>query len=341
MLINIIKQYFRSCLPSIEKHGGSSSLVYEQIIIHACVINEQPHIVYPRGLKESAPHIYRKLTQYYIQQGFKLKEDQRTRSSENYQNDRRKLIPALLFTASMLFESSAHAELEINLDDPASYQQHEIRLQIVPNDEIRSQIRKQIQDFPGKGKTTLLVSVQSRTIYAILRSHYEKQATDPAYISDDFREIANYYSQFPEVITLLKVLKDRQWKLRYSEHDWMTTASGNMFEIQNAVIHFNTRSAAQLRLNNGCRDNPVCIASPADALLHELLHAYSMLVKTDEFIAQGGMNTVTYPYKHEYAVIEAERELYARMSLRDLLKRPSRHIHTGKSIKAHCPTCIR
>ena len=113
-------------------------------------------------------------------------------------------------------------------------------------------------------------------------------------------------------------------------------------QVDKAVIHFNTRSAAQLRLNNGCDNNPVCIASPADALLHELLHTHnSMLVKGEEFIAQGGMNNVMYPYKLEYAVIGVERKLYAKMSHQDNLKRPQRREHTGRTVKANCPTCIK
>lgn len=34
-----------------------------------------------------------------------------------------------------------------------------------------------------------------------------------------------------------------------------------------------------------------------------------MLVHTPEFLAQGG--AVMYPYKHEYAIIDAERKLYS------------------------------
>ena len=110
-----------------------------------------------------------------------------------------------------------------------------------------------------------------------------------------------------------------------------------MMQVDKAIIHFNTRSAAQLRLNNGCDDNPVCIASPADALLHELLHTHSMLVKSEEFIAQGGMNNVIYPYEHEYSVIGKERKLYASMSSQDDIKRPQRREHTGRTVKANAP----
>ena len=121
----------------------------------------------------------------------------------------------------------------------------------------------------------------------------------------------------------------------------MTTASGSALQVDKATVHFNTRSAAQLRLNNGCKGNPVCVASPADALLHELLHVHSMLVKSEEFISQGGMNNVLYPYQHEYQVIDKERALYAGMSVHDKLKRPQRREHSGRLIRAACATCIK
>ena len=178
-------------------------------------------------------------------------------------------------------------------------------------------------------------------IFSQLKKHYRQQATDPDYIEQDLKKIANYYSDHPEVMSLLDTLKNKNWELVYNEHDWVTVASGNIFQVEKAVIHFNTRSAAQLRLNNGCKENPICIASPADALLHELLHTHSMLVKTDEFLAQGGMSSMIYPYQHEYAVIKSERNLYAQMSQRDQTKRPHRHEHTGRIVKAHCPTCIK
>ena len=178
-------------------------------------------------------------------------------------------------------------------------------------------------------------------MFETLSERYQKQEADPDYIENDLKEIANYYSDFPESVNLIEELKNKNWTLSYDEDNWVTTGSGSMLKVDKAVIHFNTRSAAQLRLNNGCSDNPVCIASPADALLHELLHAHSMLVKSEEFIAQGGMNNVVYPYKHEYALIESERKLYAKMSVQDSVKRPQRREHTGRTVKAHCPTCIK
>jgi hypothetical protein len=332
------KTHFFKRLNSAEKKETSMP-AFSQTYVHPCVINDQPHIVYSRGLAEKSPDLFAKLSQHYQQQGYVLKEDQRSsKFSTKYKNQRRKWVPLLLFTASLIFESSAIADIELELNEAASLQQQQqIELQLISNNKIREQIQYSVKT----NTTTQIKSVLAQSIFDVLYNRYQKQKTDPDHIVDDLKEIANYYSDFPESVTLLEELKDKNWQLSFDEHNWVTTGSGNMLQVNKAVIHFNTRSAAQLRLNNGCADNPVCIASPADALLHELLHVHSMLVKSEEFIAQGGMNNVIYPYKHEYAVIDAERELYASMSSKDNLKRPQRREHTGRIVKAHCPTCIK
>lgn len=336
------KKHLFKWLNSAEKKGDIPPFVLHAYV-HPCVINKQPHIVYPRGLQEKSPDLFYKLSQHYHNQGYALKEDQRsTKFSNKYKNERQKWAPILLFTASLIFESSAFADVEIDVNEEASFKQHQnIELQLISNNKIREQIQYVVKPAKVIKETIPIKSGVAQTLFDELKSRYQKQKTDPNYIIEDLKEIANYYSDFPESVELINALKDKNWKLSFDENNWVTTGSGSMLQVDKAVIHFNTRSAAQLRLNNGCANNPVCIASPADALLHELLHTHSMLVKGEEFIAQGGMNNVLYPYKHEYAVIDAERELYASMSTQDKIKRPQRREHTGRTVKANCPTCIK
>jgi len=327
-------------LPSWLKKSSPERPRFQHIAVHPCVINDQPHIVYPRGLKEQSPHFYKQLHTHFKQRGYRLKEEQRSESSTPHrQHERRGWVPVLLFTASLLFESNAYAEAEFDIDDHTAHEHHQIELQLVSNTAIRSQIKKATPAEQWHEPTTLN-NKTSKEIFELFSKHYRGDDTDPSYILDDFKQIANYYSKFPEVVALLRTLDNKKWTLQFDEDNWVTIASGNIFEVHNAVIHFNTRSAAQLRLNNGCKSNPVCIASPADALLHELLHTHSMLVTPEKFIAQGGMNSVMYPYKHEYSIIEAERNLYLKMSKQDTKKRPYRVEHTGRIVKTHCPTCI-
>lgn len=336
------KTHFFKCFNSERKNKAISSS-FSHTYVHPCVIDNKPHIVYPRGLQESSPHLFAKLSQYYQQQGYVLKEDQRLEKFSNkYKNERKKWAPVILFTASLLFESSAFADVELEIDEAASVQkQQQVELQLISNNKIREQIQYSVTTISKIKEPVKIKSGLAQSLFEELNKRYQKQKTDPDYIVNDLKEIANYYSNFPESVTLIEELKNKNWFLSFDEHNWVTTGSGNMLMVDKAVIHFNTRSAAQLRLNNGCADNPVCIASPADAMLHELLHAHSMLLNSEEFIAQGGMNNVIYPYKHEYAVIDAERKLYANMSTQDNIKRPQRREHTGRTVKAHCPTCIK
>ena len=336
------EKHFFKWLNSEDKKNSKIPFV-SHAYVHPCVINNQRHIVYPRGLQEKSPALFSQLSKHYQNQGYVLKEDQRSEKYSNkYKNERQHWAPILLFTASLMFESSAFADIEIDLNEKAAIQKDQnIELQLISSNKIREKIHYMVKP-PARIKDTIQIKSDiAQTLFNELKRRYQKQKSDPDYIVEDLKEIANYYSDFPESVALINALKDKNWALSFDADNWVTTGSGNMLRVDKAVIHFNTRSAAQLRLNNGCADNPVCIASPADALLHELLHTHSMLVKSEEFIAQGGMNNVLYPYKHEYAVIDAERALYASMSTQDNVKRPQRREHTGRTVKANCPTCIK
>jgi len=315
-----------------------------QTYVHPCVINNQPHIVYPRGLKTKAPSLFKQLNKYFSGQGYQLKEDQRHEDSANHNVfKRRAWAPILLFTAGLFFESSALADIEIDINEHTTLDQQNIELKLISSDSIRKKIRTDLKISPLFDKIEI-PSLKQQTadiLFKILKSRYQKSHHDPDHINDDLRQIADYYSQYPEVVSLFKELKDANWSLVFDEDDWTTIASGNVLNIEQAEIHFNTRSAAQLRLNDSCKDNPVCIASPADALLHELLHVNSIFNDTETFLSQGGMNNVLYPYQHERSIIKQERQLYKTMSKQDSIKRPSRHSHAGRIVKANCAICIK
>ena len=315
-----------------------------QTYVHPCVIDKQAHIVYPRGLEQDSPQTFKQLYQYFSNLGYKLKEDQRqdpSQSSHGFQ--RRTWAPIILFTAGLLFESSAHADIEINIDERSVISQQQIELNLISNNSVLSDIRNQFE-MPEPTTTKKLPKLKQQTaevLFNILSTRFQKDKKDPQYILDDLRKIANYYSNFPEVVSLFHAIKNKNWTLKFDQDNWTTIASGNVFEIEKAEVHINTRSAAQLRLNDSCKNNPVCIASPADALLHELLHVHTMFNDTKTFMTQGGMNNLLYPYQHERSIIKQERELYKKMSQSDNIKRPSRHSHAGRIVKANCSTCIK
>jgi len=327
----------------INKYIRGLPLNYQHIYVHPCVINKKPCIIYPVGLEQQSPSIYKELKKYFTEKGFALKEDQRTEEVRKvHTHDRRRWMPMLLFTASMLFENCVSATTITNSDkEQRDITPHQVELRLIPDTHILNDHQQLIFNKDRSPKTQSLKSHTAITLYKILHDHYVKQAGDPEYIQNDLKEMASYYSLFPDVVSLISSLKQKAWTLNYDENIWSTIASGSVLQVDKATIHFNTRSAAKLKLQNSCKDNPVCIASPADALLHELLHTHSMLIKTDEFIRQGGMSTLRYPYQHEYAIIKEERELYASMSQQDAIKRPQRNEHSGRKIIASCVTCIK
>lgn len=341
MMINSLQHWLSNLQPSNQTGEITSRL---QTYVHPCVINKQAHIIYPRGLEQNSPQIFKQLYRYFSGMGYKLKEDQRQNNKQYTQNfKRRSWAPIILFTAGLLFESSAYADIEINIENASTINHQQIELQLISNKQILNNIRDQL-DSASVNITEHKTSPNSHSakeIYELLSQRYQDNEKSPRYIQNDLSVMANYFSRFPEVVSLLKAIKDKNWTLVFDQDNWTTIASGNLFEIEKAEIHINTRSAAQLRLNDSCKDNPVCIASPADALLHELLHVHSMFNNTEKFMAQGGMNNVLYPYQHERNIIKQERELYKKMSHTDGIKRPSRHSHAGRIVKAHCSTCIK
>ena len=325
--------------------GTPLSFTRDRVYVHPCVIDNRPHIVYPRGLSQQQPELFEALKDYYGRQGFALKEDQRRCDAETpvARERRRRWVPMLVFTAELLLEGAAYAD---TLGAVPAAERHvetrQVELKLSANNvDDRFTLGASGPFSSAANKPSAIDSVAADRIYDLFRQRYEPSDADPGYLLDDFRQIANYYSAFPEVVAVLDSLKHKNWRLRYDERQWQTVASGNVFHVDSATVHFNTRAAAQLKRYNQCKNNPHCIASPADALLHELLHVQSMLVHTREFIAQGGMSSVMYPYKHEYAIIDAERKLYARMTQRDGFSRPQRTDHVGRPAKAECATCIR
>lgn len=336
-------QWLRRTLP-VPTRAPALAFTPTQAYVHPCVIDRKRHIVYPRGLRAAQPTLYNALATYYRRRGYALKEDRRSAEPvpRAIQEQRRKWIPILLFTADLIFEGAALAETPHVTPSADGHAHAQVELMLARAHDAGLDDHKPHGPAtpPRQSKPSIVDAAAAERIYALLRHAYEPREADPAYVLTDFRDIANYYSRFPEIVAMLAELKDKNWRLVYDEQSWVTIAKGSVFEVNHARVHFNTRSAAQLKLYNQCKDNPVCIASPADALLHELLHVHSMLVNTREFIAQGGMNSVMYPYKHEYAVIDAERKLYASMSRRDAIKRPQRIDHTGRLVKAQCATCI-
>jgi D-hexose-6-phosphate mutarotase len=165
---------------------------------------------------------------------------------------------------------------------------------------------------------------------------------DPDYIHSDIENMARYYAQYAEVRQLFSALEFDQWTWQYGKKSAETQMVIANFRVNSAVIILDTRGGAQFKFQKMCEQRvPYCYIAPADVMLHELLHVYSAVKNTSEFIAQGGLSQQLYPYRHEAHVIDQERELYRAMSAQDKIPRPQRNEHTGKFSAVACATCLR
>jgi hypothetical protein len=145
--------------------------------------------------------------------------------------------------------------------------------------------------------------------------------------------VALYYQQFPEVVQLLHDIEEKPWILqRGKTHE--VILQGDEISFRRLIVGFNPYQACIMRFNSKCHPtNRKCIATPADSLLHELLHV--------KYVKPSDRNVVIYPIAHEMFVIQKERELYKAMTAIDGISRPYRNSHRGKLIPVKCVMCIK
>jgi hypothetical protein len=176
-------------------------------------------------------------------------------------------------------------------------------------------------------------------VRTILFRHWQAAVENPEYLGSDLTQLADYYGRFPVVVELLRSIDDKPWRLRYEQMVWATHVRGNRLDISSVVVAFDTRSAARLLNHPSCALSPACVISPADALLHELLHVQKILLEPDQFIAHGA-GAIVYAVNHENEVIAAEQRLYEAMSTGDGRPRPRRRSHAGRLLPVACALCL-
>lgn len=179
------------------------------------------------------------------------------------------------------------------------------------------------------------------SLFKVLQDHWQSTEQDPPHLAVDLAVFARYFSAYPEVRKILMELHGKDWKLQFTPETFKTEVRGSRLQVRSVTVHFDPRTAAQFRFQNACSHKRAhCVASPADVLLHELLHAHIILTQPQKFIRQGGMSGALYPYQHEQHTITHEARLYRTMTLRDQQPRPLRTEHTGRSLLVHCATCV-
>ena len=116
-------------------------------------------------------------------------------------------------------------------------------------------------------------TVAKTKIKNVLLAKLNLTENTPQNIEAEIDRMAGYYSKFDEVISLIAKIEHEDWTLQYAPHTFQTTVEGSQLSIDSMTVYFDPRSGAKLQFYDRCSDaKPFCVASPADALLHELIH---------------------------------------------------------------------
>ena len=344
----------------------SSNSAVEGNFVHPCIIAGRRTLVHAADLIERDPIFYQQLQGYALREGRQLVADRRSKDLPDQLGRRKHWLPVLVLSLGLnsavaadsvgktagaangqvlgLFHAEAGQQIESTAR--AEYQSEQNNI-TTPADNHRLSSLLDEQSHSDRDHFfdyEFSPNVISAQLEQILFDHYVAADSDPEFIKTDIQQMARYFSQYPDVVELLVSLADSHWQLQYSANSFETEVRGSGFQVQAVNIRFDSRSAAQLRKHRDCdikANANACIASPADALLHELLHAKSALLETQRFIEQGGLSSVLYPYAHEYDVINNEKRLYHSMSQHDGVPRPQRHKHAGRLLASSCSFCVQ
>ncbi|WP_347986803.1 hypothetical protein [Methylomonas sp. AM2-LC] len=328
----------------------------KQNYLHPCVIEGRAALVCQQNLSVIAPHAYAELHAIAAQYQIYLKESRRSQQIDHGGYDRRnKKLIVLTFCMNLLatsrlvtadelvthtmvaaYSSSTNSSMQlVNAIGSDGKAVISLRHAALPT-------AQQVLEVYEKDKMTMQSDPQAeRVIKNFLIGSYQAEANDPTYIDQDLTEIAHYYAEYPAVIQLLEQFQEKKVILKFKANNWQTQAWGTENQVNSVTVYFDTRIGAERLLNDAnCNANPACSIAPADALLHELLHAKLMLLESQHFIEGGGMLQTLYPFEHEREVIDRENQLYTEMNHEDGMYRPIRHQHIGDLVHVGCAVCL-
>ncbi|MEI8574257.1 hypothetical protein U737_08740 [Methylomonas sp. LW13] len=351
-----------SRIEGIDKLAGDLNRWYlqqpaDRNFLHPCLIGGKPALVCQAGLSRDAASAYAELAAIARRYDIYLKEDSRQRDDSAILHNRRREVSLVLsFCIGMLGSSrivSANDLQPVNavqavasqLAEPVNSMQAKLSVDPDGAATVRLRLRKppnaaEVMAAYSQKQATLNSDALAKTEIAnFLSTIYQAESADPSSIRADLAVMADYFSHYPQAVNLLNELRGQKLVLKYRQNTWQTQAFGNEFGVDSVTIYFDTRLGAQLLNEPGCDSTPACSISPADALLHELLHAKLMLLDSQHFIDGGGMTQTLYPFEHEREVIHHENRLYQDMNQLDGRARPLRHRHSGELLQVSCPAC--
>jgi hypothetical protein len=324
--------------------------------LHPCVIDGRAALVCQYDLSLIDPQAFLELQAISSRYQIFLKEDRRNQAlGFGRQEKRKNKLVVLAFCMNLMLTSRLVSAEELQTHTTVTaYTRHEnptiqavqslgadgqavlsLRHRSLPS-------AKQVLEAYAKNQVIDKSDAQAELkIKTWLQRFYQTQAGDPTYIESDLEAMAHYYAAYPEVVHLLESLQDKKLSLKFKADNWQTQAWGSPSTVSSVTIFFDTRiGATQLLDDAGCYANPACAITPADALLHEFLHAKLMLIDNQHFLESGGMQQSLYPFEHEREVINQENQLYVQMNQEDGLFRPIRHQHIGVLVNVGCALCL-
>lgn len=306
-----------------EKEGPSDSRSHP---IHSCLIDGKRFFIHSPQLAKTDPAYFARLQEFAAQQNIQLRADRRQSSDTKASCRRKKLLPIVFLTLGISMDVSYAQQPQSQVNRHTGAEEIAITVQ-----------QEKILSF----KTKTEMTAEMKIIERILLDHYVAQEGDPDNLQEDLHDLARYYSRHPEAVKLINSLSMSDWELKYAPHTFQTDVLGTRLSVDKITIYFDPRSGAKLKFYDKCAEKtPFCVASPADALLHEFLHVHSILNDINRFIADGGMGAHIYPAEHERQTILKENVLYKAMSRRDNKPRPIRSEHSGRHVLVSCVTCL-
>ncbi len=338
-------------------------ILHEQL--HPCYINSVAYLVTRKGLKQEYPEAYRTLVSISDKYGIRVFEDRRNSIKAVKYDKRKKLTLTVGLMLGMVVKTPALADQTFDSNHIPQTQtvaltngdNNELNLSthLIASKSANGKIRignrklkkeknnhlvKEIMSCFQRGSLDNLVckqpnQIQVKAVEKILLNHLNNHSSKDEKI---IKDIAYYYAQYPEVANLIKSLAEYNWTLNIQNKTWQASAKIQHGSVQQVDVYFDPKTAAQMLAIKNCSSNPICTVSPADALLHELLHAYIMLSEPTEYAQEH--SHALYPMEHEHDIIKMENKLYSKMSKIDGLPRPNRHKHQASLVAVKCPVCI-
>ncbi len=315
--------------------------------LHPCEVGGKRTWVHSADLHHRHPGVFRLLCLRAQKLGVQLLAERR-KSLKPARDCRRAVwLPMIALNVALALPVSAEpvnaksSELGQSTATVGDDQHGHVTLMAMPSSPERSHPLAALSSVPsikGTGHRT------SQEIASLLQARLLAANEAPFDVQRVTQALGGYYSRFPEVRELFAYLKRHEWSLMYQPNAYQTSVKGTQFKVDSIVVAFDPAIGAQFKFNRGCVDKPAfCYASPADVLLHELLHVKTVLeeAKVGRVEALAAMGSGVYPYRHEYRTIEQEKQLYLTMRRVDQKPRPLRSEHRGQAVAVACVTCLQ